>query len=142
MSAVVIDLAPFLARRTAAALRAAPPARHSALTHDFTFWRGATGTRYVHTIYPLLECPELPAANVLLVRRHAMGRAEVMHICRVEHVAQSLNLAEVRQTAARLGANEVHVHLLAAGAPERATIERDLAGAGEMCATGSAVRLH
>ncbi len=144
MSAVVIDLAPLLASRKARAARriAAPYTGSAASAHDFTFWRGATGTRYVHTIYSLIQCPELPAANVLLVHRHESGRTEVLHVTSVEHAAQSLNLAEIRYTAARLGANEVHVHLLAATAAEREAIARDLAGAGEMSAVGSAVRLH
>ena len=140
MSAVVIDLASILASRKprAVAAKAGRTVVPGTLTHDFTFWRGATGARYVHTIYPLFECPELPAANVVLVRRHATGRAEVMHIGRVEHDAQSLNLAEIRRTAATLGANEVHVHLLAEHASERAAIERDLRGAGELA--GSTTR--
>lgn len=144
MSAVVIDFAEVIARkRSRAAAATAPRAAFRAgvaapvgalgtLSHDFTFWRGATGIRYVHTVYGIFDCPELPGANVTLVRRHASGRAEVMHICRVEHDAPSLNLAEIRQTAALLGANEVHVHLLADSATERAAIERDLSGAGEL----------
>lgn len=103
-------------------------------SHDFTFWRGASGIRYVHTIYSLLECPELPDANVLLVRKTAAGRSEVMHIGRVENGAACSNLAEVRRMAAMLGANEVHVHLLGATADERGVIERDLSGAGEIAA--------
>ena len=144
MSAVVIDFVEVIARKKSqAAAATAPRAAFRAkgavpagtlgtLSHEFTFWRGATGIRYVHTVYPLMDCPELPSANVTLVRRHASGRAEVLHICRVEHVAPSLNLAEIRQTAALLGANEVHVHLLADSATERAAIERDLSGAGKL----------
>ncbi len=134
MSAVVIDFASALARRrpTVGPQPTARPPINGTLTHDFTFWRGATGTRYVHTIYPLLDCPELPNANIVLLRRHAAGRAEVMHIGRLESGAGSLNLAEVRRTAAQLGANEVHVHLLATNGDDRAAIERDLSGAGEL----------
>lgn len=136
MSAVLIDLA--AARMGRACRPAATPrpdvSRHRMLTHDFTFWRGATGARYVHTIYPLLECPELPGANVILVRRHQSGRAEVMHIGRVEEAAQCSNLAVIRHKAAQLGANEVHVHLLAKCAEERAAIEHDLTSAGEVSA--------
>lgn len=134
MSAVVIDFATVLAGRKprAAAPISARASTPGTLTHDFTFWRGATGTRYVHTIYQLLECPDLPNANIVLVRRHTSGRAEVMHIGRVEEGATSLNLANVRRRSAQLGANEVHVHLLAGSADERAAIERDLTGAGEL----------
>lgn len=132
MSAVVVDFASVLARRVSRS-RSWQDARayaRGALKHDFTFWRGATGTRYVHTIYSLLECPELPNANLVLARRHASGRVEIARVCRVEHDAMSLNLAEVRRLAAQLGANEVHVHLLARNEAQRAAIEHDISGCG------------
>lgn len=135
MSAEIIDFARF--RSSVRAVPKAPiiaTAHAGSLTHDFTFWRGASGVRYVHTIYPLHECPELPNANVLLVRKMPGGRAEVMHIGRLENGAACSNLAELRHTAATLGANEVHVHLLGSTADQRAAIESDLSGAGEIAA--------
>lgn len=81
--------------------------------HRFQFWTGASGKRYVHTVYNLIECPALPAANVALVRRDAKGRRTVLAITHVANDAPSLNLAEIRRRGAELGANEVHVHLLA-----------------------------
>ncbi len=92
----------------------------------FHFWSGASGQRYVHSVYSLLECPEVPAANFLLVRRDAAGRRDVLAIGRLRHGAGSLNLAEIRQRGARLGANEVHVHLLAPSAAQRRVVEADL----------------
>ena len=38
------------------------------------FWRGASAKRYVHTVYSLIECPPLPRAMYLLVRRDKDGR--------------------------------------------------------------------
>ena len=137
MSAVVIDFSSARARfqvRAAAHPQSQAASATQSAPHDFTFWRGAAGSRYVHTVYTLLECPELPDANVMLVRRHPSGRAEVMHIGCVEHGVGCSNLAEIRLTAAKLGANEVHVHLLAADSNERAAIERDLSGADELAA--------
>jgi hypothetical protein len=138
MSAVVIDFSTARARLSpkavvCAQMRVVPAAPQAA--HEFTFWRGASGSRYVHTVYTLLECPEMPNANVMLVRRHATGRAEVMHIGSVEHGVGCSNLAEIRLTAATLGATEVHAHLLAADGDERALIVRDLSGAGELAAS-------
>lgn len=131
MSAVVIDFA-----AAAAAKRATKPATGSLqtspsysgvdLAHDFTFWNGASGIRYVHTVFGLLDCPEVPNANVVLVKRTPTGRAEALSISRVEHNAPSINLAEIRRTAAMLGATEVHVHLLAHTAEQRRAIELDL----------------
>lgn len=137
MSAVIIEFDAVRAKRNPSkgSFRAAPTERDAILSHEFTFWRGATGTQYVHTVYSLLECPELPAANVVLVRRHPAGRAEILHIGRLENRAGSLNLAEVRQASARLGATEVHVHLLAGNTEEREAIERDLTGAGELASS-------
>jgi len=95
-------------------------------SHRFEFWNGASGQRYVHTIYSLIECPELPRANYVLVRRDASGERHVLRIGRLDNRAQSLNLAEIRHNGAKLGANEVHVHLLARTDQQRRQIELDL----------------
>ncbi len=84
--------------------------------------------RYVHTVYALLECPDLPDANVVFVARRPDGVREALHIACVETGVASLNLAEIRHTAARLGANEVHVHLLGGNSQHRRLIELDLLG--------------
>lgn len=139
MSASVIDLDSVRARLGRAKPRPSVLVRAAALgdvTHDFTFWRGATGMKYVHTVYGLLDCPELPPCNVMLVRRSA-GHAHVVSIGRVEDEAPSINLAEIRRSAALLGANEVHVHLLGQTHQERAAIEHDLAGAGELLSSSA-----
>ena len=90
------------------------------------FWRGASGTRYVHTVYSLIECPPLPRALDLLVRRNREGRREVLHISCGESDAPTLNLAHVRQRGAQLGANEVHVHFLAETEAQRRLLTCDL----------------
>lgn len=132
MSAVLFDLSSVRARRM---LRDRPFGRarvdaNGASAHDFTFWRGASGARYVHTIYPLIACPELPSANIVLVRRLASGGMDLVRVCRVENDTMSLNLAEIRRLATQVGANEVHVHLLAHSAAGRAAIELDISDCG------------
>ena len=125
MGARVIQLAEVRARRS-------NPAPIASLRSDidgadrFHFWSGASGQRYVHSVYSLLECPEVPAANFLLVHRDGAGRREVLAIGRLRHGSGSLNLAEIRQRGARLGANEVHVHFLAPSAEQRRVVELDL----------------
>lgn len=139
MTASVIDLDHVRARLGRAQSRSTILTRAAALgdvTHDFTFWRGATGMKYVHTVYGLLDCPELPPCNVMLIRRSG-GHADVLSIGRVENDAPSVNLAEIRRSAALLGANEVHVHLLGKTQAERAAIEHDLAGAGELLSSSA-----
>jgi len=98
-----------LARRNEPALAWGP----RAITEQFYFWRGASGRRYVHTVYSLIECPELIAGNVILVRREADGSCRALRIDRATSLAPSLNLAAIRRRGAQLGAHEVHVHLLA-----------------------------
>ncbi|MEZ5775341.1 MAG: hypothetical protein R3D33_11765 [Hyphomicrobiaceae bacterium] len=83
------------------------------LERGFHFWLGASGRRYVHTVYSLIECPEVAAANYVIARRHADGSIEALSIARTSTSAPSLNLAEIRRRAAQLGGNEVHLHLLA-----------------------------
>jgi hypothetical protein len=90
------------------------------------FWRGASGRRYVHAVYGLIECPPLPKASYVLARREADGCRKVLHIGNGTSSAPTLNLAQVRQRGASLGANEVHVHFLADSDEERRLVTCDL----------------
>jgi hypothetical protein len=89
-------------------------------------WRGASGRRYVHGVFRLIDCPEIENATYVLVRRGADGSRQALRIDRTTSDAPSLNLAEIRHHAALLGANEVHVHSLAQGTASRATLVFDL----------------
>ena len=123
----VLSSLPSIVRRSARpSLVRQCPANWISTSERFRFWSGASGKRYVHSIYNLLECPELPQANFVLVRRDADGRRTVMAIGRLTNASMTLNLAELRQRGAQLGANEVHVHLLAAGPEQAKMIEFDL----------------
>jgi hypothetical protein len=136
-SAVIIDLAHERMKRATLAASAiitlgqlngsqqfASQATHPAT--PFLFWTGASGTRYVHTVHNLFECPPVAAANYILVKRHSDGNRTVISIGRAAHEAGTLNLAEIRLRSAQLGANEVHVHLLAGSASQSQDIEADL----------------
>lgn len=83
------------------------------------FWRGASGRRYVHSVYSLIECPPLPPSSYLLVKRDEAGHRTVLHVGEGRSDAATLNLAQVRQRGAALGANEVHVHFMAASPAQR-----------------------
>ena len=135
MSAVVIELARFRANRLdgsesfAASMEVATTEPAVASSDDaakFCFWRGASGDRYVHHIFSLIECPELPASNYVLVGTDDNGRRKVLHVGRTTNSTASLNLAETRLRGARLGATEVHVHLLAETDVQRRLIDMDL----------------
>jgi hypothetical protein len=124
MSARIIELAAFRASRLDEA-ELLPQSKANG-ANRFHFWTGASGKRYVHTVYELLDCPALPAANYVLVRREPGARRKVLSIGRVSNTAASLNLAEIRQRGAELGADEVHVHLLAETQKLSKLVEFDL----------------
>jgi hypothetical protein len=123
MASRIVRLAPLRgpSAAQAAALRQAPspPERLHA-------WSGASGRRYEHGVYSLLECPPLPQAVYLLVHRHDNGDLKVLYIAPALDDAPSLNLARIRQRGATLGANEVHAHLQATSAEACRTIACDL----------------
>jgi hypothetical protein len=125
MSARIIELAAFRASRFDEDEQTPPQSKANG-ANRFHFWTGASGKRYVHTVYELLDCPALPAANYILVRREPGARRKVLSIGRVGNAAASLNLAEIRQRAAELGAEEVHVHLLAETPKLSKLVEFDL----------------
>ena len=136
MSAVIIDLAEARERKQSAGGHAhfepcdAPSTFTQPMTptgrERFQFWTGASGKRYVHTVYDLLNCPTLPASNYMLVKRSADGELDVLAIGQVSNQATSLNLAEIRRHGAELGASEVHIHLLADDAVDAKHIQHDL----------------
>jgi len=95
----------------------------------FHYWRGASGRRYLHSVYTLIGCPAMPQANYILVRRRDDGTRTPLAFGQATDDASSLNHAHLRHQGARLGANEVHIHLLAETAEERAAVEADLIAA-------------
>ncbi|WP_045835136.1 hypothetical protein [Hyphomicrobium sp. 99] len=128
MSAEIIQLAAFRSHRQA--VEAAPLANLGTTLPEapprFHFWTGASGKRYVHTVYSLFDCPTLEDANYILVRRSDRSRRTVLAIGRLSNRCPTQNLAEIRQHSAVLGADEVHVHLLASSSQEAEAVEADL----------------
>src|SRR6476660_10448668 len=98
----------------------------AAFDQAFHYWRGASGRRYLHSVYTLIGCPALPRANYILVRRMDDGSRTPLALGQTKDDAISLNLAHLRHQGARLCANEVHIHLLAETPEERANVEGDL----------------
>jgi hypothetical protein len=64
-------------------------------------WQGASGQRYAHSIFSLIECPPLPKVAYALVRRDAAGARHVLHIASGTSDAPTLNLARIRSVAPR-----------------------------------------
>lgn len=126
MAAQIVYLDEFRANRNASHAAVTLSSEVCEREPQFHFWAGVSGRRYVHTVYELLTCPEVPPANYLLVRRDRFGRRKVLAVGGLEHDAASLNLAELRQRGACLGANEVHIHYLAKTEHQRRLVELDL----------------
>jgi hypothetical protein len=126
MGARIIQLAEVRARRSGRVQTSARLEDTASLTERFHFWSGASGRRYVHTIYSLVDCPALPQGNYILAYRDERGQRTVLAVGRLTHEATTLNLAEIRHQGSMLGANEVHVHLLAGTAKQSKLIENDL----------------
>jgi hypothetical protein len=101
----------------------------AAFAQAFHYWRGASGRRYLHSVYSLIGCPALPRANYILVRRYDDGRRVALAFGQTKDDAVSLNLAHLRHEGAKIGANEVHIHLLAENSDDRALVETDLTAA-------------
>jgi hypothetical protein len=123
MAARIVNLARVARRQVPAPVA---PGLAADLPAGLHFWRGASGRRYAHTVYSLIECPPLPRAAYLLIRRDPAGQRHVLHIGSGESSAPSLNLARLRQRGASLGANEVHVHFQAETAEQRQLVVCDL----------------
>jgi hypothetical protein len=126
MSARIVELSRVVALRNLDRRRSATASGEENPAQPFQFWCGASGQQYVHSVFGLIECPELPRANYILVRRETSGRRTILRVGHSGHEAASLNLAEIRHRGAKLGANEVHVHFLARSDHERRAVERDL----------------
>jgi hypothetical protein len=94
--------------------------------HDFRYWSGESGRRYLHSVYPLLECPEFPKANYIIVRRLTNGECLPLCIGQTNEDACSLNLARIRHEAALLGGTEIHIHVMTESTDERDEVEPDL----------------
>ena len=125
MSARIFNLAQLHAAAVAPAPVRLPqqaPAREQS-------WRGASGRCYAHSVYSLIECPPLPAAGYVLVKRDVLGRRTALRVGLGHSDAPSVNLAEVRQRGAQLGANEVHVHVDAGSDAQRRLVACDLRAA-------------
>ena len=87
----------------------------------FWYWHGASGRRYIHSVYPAQYCPMLPAAVYISVRRLGDDRFVPLAI-EVGGVIDEL----AGTYCAADGADEVHVHLLAEDSREARQVKDDL----------------
>jgi hypothetical protein len=78
----------------------------------FFYWTGASGRKYIHSVYGVNECPPLPGAVYVAVRREGPLRL-VVGIGRFslsqDNTPGMANFNALREKAV----DEIHVHLLA-----------------------------
>jgi hypothetical protein len=98
---------------------------------QFWYWRGASGRKYIHSIYEPSNCPPLPGAVYVAVKRLGKTRAAVA-VGRFNNVLDKARQAEERLRLFRLGTDEIHVHLLAKSADDADAIYRDLQAVMEL----------
>ena len=77
----------------------------------FWFWTGASGKRYIHSVYQPEDCPPLPGAIFIEVCRMADGSRKALGAGRFSPLWDLAASSANRLDAA---CREVHVHLLAA----------------------------
>lgn len=81
------------------------------LGERFWYWRGASGRRYIHSIYAADACPPLPGAVFIAVRR--CGEREAIAVGRFSSYWDGSLAGLAGAGLAGLAADEIHVHLLA-----------------------------
>jgi hypothetical protein len=113
-----------------AALFAAPGFSEASSEPDvqFWYWRGASGRKYIHSVYAPDDCPPLPGAIYVAVAREGSNR-RVLSVGRFSNVLDKSHSVANRLQLMRLGATEIHVHLLAKSNDQAEIIERDLSQA-------------
>ncbi len=77
----------------------------------FYYWLGASGERYLHTVFAIDADFYSPGANLIVVRREPDGARIPLFIGRVGQLTdQEINHLQQFQ-----GANELHIHLMTMG---------------------------
>jgi hypothetical protein len=96
----------------------------------FWYWTGASGRKYIHSVYGLEDCPPLPGAIYVAVRREGPLRL-VMGIGRFTSFWNGSFGGRNLQALRARGVDEIHVHLLAKSPEVAEAILEDLLQAYE-----------
>ncbi len=91
----------------------------------FWYWYGASGTRYIHSVYGIDSAPLLPGAVYIAARRIDERTCQAV-ACGTITPAEIADAARFFAMLRNAGAEELHVHLLASCPAEAAQIRRDL----------------
>ncbi len=99
----------------------------TSVSSRFCSWIGLTGRRYVFSVYPASACPAFCDAVLLTVVRDMAGQRRVISVRDTGAFPEPAIAAAQRELRAFGAGVEIHVHLLAASADERAATVADLA---------------
>ena len=95
----------------------------------FFFWTGASGKRYIHSVYAVDDCPPLPGAVFIEVMKLPCGNRKAVRAGRFPPFWDVTPATSSRGRSGRV--SEVHVHLLASDDKSSESILADLlAGLG------------
>ncbi|MBL8792060.1 MAG: hypothetical protein JNM45_16330 [Rhizobiales bacterium] len=95
------------------------------LQDRFWYWHGASGRKYIHSVYEPDCCPPLPGAIYVAVRRKGKMRI-AMAVGRFTPFWDGVMMSSEAAHVARLGIDEIHVHLLAKSAIDAEDVLADL----------------
>ena len=93
-------------------------------------WRGASGRRYIFSVYDSRSCPAYFNAILIVAARGADGRRRALSVLDTGVFPEPVVARERERAEAREDAIEFHLHLLARGAEERRRVLDDLAAGG------------
>lgn len=89
----------------------------------FSFWTGASGKRYIHSVYAVDDCPPLPGAIYLEVAISSQGKRIPVRSGRFSPFWDAALLQSSSRSAA---VTEIHVHLLSNDESESLAVLADL----------------
>ena len=85
----------------------------------FWYWRGASGRRYIHSVYDAEDCPPLPGATYVLVRRAGALRVALA-------AGRLSDWSGGVPSGVMVEGCELHVHLMARDDEDASRIAADL----------------
>lgn len=94
----------------------------------FFYWQGASGRKYIHSVYNLDACPPLPGAIYVAVKRSGHMRIAMAVGRFAPFWDKTLGQIDLDRLEA-LDVDEVHVHLLAHSPEGAEAIKNDLSAA-------------
>jgi hypothetical protein len=97
------------------------------LAAQFRYWRGASGRRYVFSVYDKVSCPAYDHAVLIAATKEASGRRQVIFIADTGASPEAVLAEAIRVAGDR--PVELSIHLLAVSAVARAEVVADLPSA-------------